>query len=346
MVERPESETARTLRWIAGLTLGIVFLALTAQVLLLAFAGVLLAILLRSAALGIADRTGLSPGWAFAGVLMTTAVVIGCVAWFLAPEVISQGRQLIDQVPRSWQSLQDRLGGMVGGRVLDQVSDQVSSPSRRTVQDLISQAFGIVSGTLGAIGSAIVIFFIGLYLAVDPATYRDGLVRLVPPPRRDRARDVLRKVGDTLLWWLIGKLASMTVVGALTFLGLWFLDVPLALTLALIACALTFIPNFGPILSAAPAVLLALGEGASQVGWVVGLYLAVQTVESYLITPLIQQRTVALPPALTLTAQILAGVLAGVAGLALATPLTAVVVVLVRELYVKDLLEERGPLPS
>jgi predicted PurR-regulated permease PerM len=345
MLDRTEGDVANTLRWIAGIALGILILALTAQVLLLAFAGVLLAILLRCAALVIAARTRFGPGWALAGVLITTALSMGCAAWLLAPEVISQGRQLTDQIPRSWQSLQDRLEGMVGGRVLDQVSDQVSSPNGSAIQDLIAQALSLLSTTLGAIGSAIVIFFIGLYLAIDPATYRDGLVRLIAPHRRDRARDVLFKVGDTLLWWLIGKLASMTVVGALTFVGLWFLEIPLALTLALIACALTFIPNFGPILSAAPAVLLALGESASQASWVVGLYLAVQTVESYLITPLIQQRTVSLPPALTLTAQILAGVLAGVAGLALATPLTAAAVVLVRELYVEDVLEERRPSP-
>ena len=125
----------------------------------------------------------------------------------------------------------------------------------------------------------------------------------------------------------------MSVVGALTFAGLWLLDVLLALTLALLASALTFVPNFGPILSAAPAVLLALEAGLTHAAWVAGLYLAVQTVESYLITPIIQQRTVALPPALTLGTQLVLGVLAGAAGLALATPLTAMGLVLVRELY-------------
>lgn len=110
--------------------------------------------------------------------------------------------------------------------------------------------------------------------------------------------------------------------------------------LSRMAAILTFIPNFGPILAAAPAVLLALSDGFTKAGWVIGLYLAVQTVESYFVTPLIQRRTVSLPPAFTLAVQIVAGVLAGVAGLALATPLAAAGLVLVRELYVKDTLEQ------
>jgi predicted PurR-regulated permease PerM len=188
----------------------------------------------------------------------------------------------------------------------------------------------------------VIIVSAALYLAADPSTYVDGLVRLVPPRARDRARDLLRQVHDVLLWWLIGKVASMCAVGVLTYLGLKALGVPLALMLALIASILTFMPNIGPILAAVPAVLLALEGGLASAGWVLGLYLAVQTVESYILTPMIQQKAVSLPPALILAAQIIAGVLAGIPGVAMATPLTAAAVVLVRKLYVEDILERRA----
>lgn len=340
------SEVAGTLRWIAGLALALLVLVRTGQVLLLGFAGVLLAIFFRSTADALARRLGIGPGWTLAGTLIAVLLGLGWGAWFLAPEVVAQSRQLLEQVPQTWGSLQDRLGGIFGDRLVERVSEQFGSPGKGTMRDLLANVFGAVSGTLGALGSALVILFTGLYLAVDPGTYRRGLVRLVPPRHRERASDVLDQMGEALLWWLIGKLISMSLVGVLTYLGLWLLDVPLALTLALIASALTFVPNFGPIVSAVPAVLFASSDGLAQAGWVVALYVAVQTVESYLVTPLIQQRTVSLPPALTLGAQIVAGVLAGAPGLALATPLTAAGLVLVREIYVKDTLEQPQRAPA
>lgn len=135
----------------------------------------------------------------------------------------------------------------------------------------------------------------------------------------------------------------MAIIGACTAVGLWALGVPLALTLALLAAALTFVPNFGPILAAVPAVLLGLLESPTKALYVVLLYVGVQTVESYVLTPLIQKRTVSAPPALTILAQVLLGVLVGGLGVVLATPLTAVALVLARELYVRDVLEAGGP---
>ena len=108
---------------------------------------------------------------------------------------------------------------------------------------------------------------LGIYLAAEPAIYLDGALRLVPPERRGHARDVLLAIGDALTWWLIGRFIGMAIIGVLTWLGLLFLGVPLALTLALIAAALTFLPNIGPVVSAVPAVLLALMQGPAQAGW-------------------------------------------------------------------------------
>jgi predicted PurR-regulated permease PerM len=265
--------------------------------------------------------------------------VIGTVVWLLAPEIAWQSQELLREVPRSWQGLQASISGLVGDRLVEQVSGHFHA-GKGTMRELLENLFGAVSGTVGALGSAFVIFFMALYLAVEPGIYKRGLIHLVPPQNRTRAVELLNQIGETLLWWLIGKLISMTLIGILTYVGLLVLDVPLSLSLALMAAILTFIPNFGPILAAAPAVLLALSDGFTKAGWVIGLYLAVQTVESYFVTPLIQRRTVSLPPAFTLAVQIVAGVLAGVAGLALATPLAAAGLVLVRELYVKDTLEQ------
>lgn len=207
--------------------------------------------------------------------------------------------------------------------------------------DVLAKATGVVSNTLGALANVLIVLVFGIYLAADPEVYLGGLARLFPKGRRARVREVLLAVGSTLRWWLIGKFLSMVVIGVLTAIGLWLLGVPMAVTLALIAALLTFIPNIGPILAVVPAALLALLQSPMQVVYVCLLYFGIQTFESYLLTPLVQRRTVSLPPGLTIFAQVLAAVLLGGLALALATPMAAALVVLVRMLYLEDVLGDR-----
>ena len=151
------------------------------------------------------------------------------------------------------------------------------------------------------------------------------------------------KCARTLKSWLAAQLISMTVVGVLTGIGLLLIGMPLAFILGIIAGLLAFIPNIGPVLAVAPALLLAFGEGPSMLLWVAAVYLSVQTLESYVITPLVQQERVDLSPALVIAAQLLFGVLFGLLGLALAMPLVAVGRMLIKELYVHDYLEREPP---
>jgi predicted PurR-regulated permease PerM len=334
---------AKTIALTAAVLLGLAFLALTAQVLLLIFAGILLGILLRWIADAIDATIKCGPAWGLALALLGILSLFAGGIWVLFPDIVTQGGELLEQLPRGLQGLQERLRETFGGvSVFDYAFDHMTSPSRGTIQGLIGGAFGVVSGTLGVLGSIIVVFFTGLYLAIDPETYRAGMIRLIPPRRRERASRIVDQVREVLLWWMIGKLISMALVGGLIYLGLWALGMPLALSLALIAALLTFIPNFGPIIAAVPAVLIAMNDGLTQTALVLSLYVAVEVIESYLLTPLIQQRTVSLPPVLTLSMQLVAAVLVGMLGLALATPLTAAGLVLIREIYVKDILEREA----
>ena len=296
------------------------------------------AIFLRGVSDWVSERTQLSGGWSLALVTLSLISILGICIWLLAPDVAEQIDELQKSLPQSVRHLSERVEQYEWATDSAQLPNPSELLPGRT--NVLARVTGIFSTTLGIIANLVIIISLGLYLAVEPRLYTRGVIRLVPASRRERSRAVLDEVGKTLRWWLIGKAASMVVIGALTAFGLWMLNVPLALTLGLLAAALTFIPNIGPILAVVPAALLALLQSPTRALYVLLLYLVIQTVESYLLTPIVQRRTVQLPPALTIFSQVLLGVLLGGLGLALATPITAAALVIVRMVYVEDALND------
>lgn len=312
------------------------------DVIMLGFTALLFAILLR----GMADyvnrytHIGEQPSTGVA-VLLVLAVVIG-TGWFLAPRVTQQTEELRQTLPKSMERLKEQVNKSETGRWLMQQAPQAQEwiPRRG---DWLARITGFASTALSAVGAIFIVFFMGVYLAAQPRMYVNGFVRLIPPDHRGRARDVLGQIGAALQWWLFGKFVAMVFVGVLVWLMLWLLGLPYALVLGVIAALLTFIPNFGPVISAIPAVLVALMDSPMTAVWVIVLFTAIQGVESYILTPLIQQSTLDMPAALIILVQLIMGVLAGGIGLALATPLVLVLMVLIRTLYIEDILGETEP---
>lgn len=213
--------------------------------------------------------------------------------------------------------------------------------------DSISRVTGVASRTVGALASFAIILFLGLVLAATPGAYRAGVLALVPERHVPRAREVLDQLYDTLWRRRVGRVASRTFIGIVTTVALRLHDVPLAFVLGGLAALLSFIPNIGPVLSAAPAILLALVAGPERALWVAVLYVGVQVVENFVLVPYIDRTTVYLPPGLTIFAQLVLALVGGVLGIALATPLAGGGVVLVTMLYVQDVLGRRDvPVPS
>jgi predicted PurR-regulated permease PerM len=188
----------------------------------------------------------------------------------------------------------------------------------------------------------VIILVDGLYFSAQPEIYTLSAIRLVPQSKHERAQAVLSEVARTLRWWMIGRIIAMVAVGVMTWIGLLLLGIPAAAALAFLAMMLTFIPTVGPILSAGPAILAGGMQGGLMMAvYVTLLYLVVHAIEGYLMTPLIQERTVYLPPAILLTALLIMGFAFGIFGLLLAAPLTVVAQTLVKMLYMKDTLGER-----
>jgi predicted PurR-regulated permease PerM len=197
---------------------------------------------------------------------------------------------------------------------------------------------GLIAGLADFVEASLVILVVGIFGAANPALYRHGLLRLVPPRHRRRAEVTLDAVGFNLRHWLLPQFVLMIAIGTTCALGLWLIGVPQALTLGVIAGILEMVPYVGAWLAAVPAALIALLLGPEYVVYTLGLYLLLHLAEAYVLAPLIQQRAVHLPPALTLVAQVLLGKMLGILGLFVAAPLAVVVMVLVQMLYVKDTL--------
>jgi predicted PurR-regulated permease PerM len=206
------------------------------------------------------------------------------------------------------------------------------------VLPMVGTVFSVTGSTLGAI---LLVGFLAVYFALDPDLYVHGMAKLLPIDRRTRFLQIMRQIAQTLWWWIIGRMIGMAIIGGLSTLGLWIIGVPMALPLGVLAGLLNFIPNVGPTLALVPPLLFGLQEGTTTAIYVFCLYMALQFVETYLISPLIEQNQVSLPPGVTIPAQAFFGLTSGLFGLLMATPVAAVVMVLVREYYVKDWLGDR-----
>jgi predicted PurR-regulated permease PerM len=323
----------------------LIFLALAAltalswqfrDLLLLVFGAIVVAVVLRTLSNPVSRYIGL-PDWA--AVLTAVVVIAGVVAggvWFFGPMISAEVRNLGVTLPEAWRAFQARTGNSV---FWERVSSMFAGPGGG---GLLSGVRGYARSVGAGIADTVVVLVAGVYIAVQPAWYRSGVLKLLPPRRRDVVDEALSQSGNALRHWLKGQLVSMLAVGVLTGLGLWLIGVPSALVLGLIAGLLEFIPLAGPVLAAIPALLLALTVDVNTALLAAGLMLLIQQIEGNLIQPLVQRYAVQLPPALFLFALIGFAAMFGATGIILAAPLTVVVYVLIKRLYVQEALGESG----
>jgi predicted PurR-regulated permease PerM len=308
-----------------------------ASILLLTFAGILFAILLRTPAEWMHRRLKIPSSVAVVLVILILLGSAAGVGWLIAPSLDDQVAKVKVELPKAV----DRAGEWLGKTWIGKILRDGDPGARIEWASMLGRAAGVLSSLAGILLGVTIFVFVGIFLAVNPEVYRDGLLRLVPPARRDRARSILEELGRRLRRWLFGRLIGMAFIGLAVGTGLWIVKAPLALSLGLIAALFSFIPNLGPFLGAAPGILLATTQGGTQVAMVVGVYVIVEALDNNIITPLIEQKAVYQPPALTIVSQVVAGLFFGMLGLFLATPLTSTAVLLVRRLYVEDVLGDR-----
>jgi predicted PurR-regulated permease PerM len=285
-------------------------------------------------------RLRLPPGLALTMSVLTIFAVVGGAMALFGAQLAAQTESLSDALPKAWQSLQVRLQSW--GVPIDLSAVQISGLSRS-----IAASAGQFFMSLGSgIANVLLIIVGGIFIAASPRFYTVGAIKLVPDAKRRLVMEALADSSKALRLWLKAQLVAMLLIGTLTGFGLWLLGVPSALALALLAGLLEFVPYVGPIIAAVPAVLIAVAIDPQLGLWTVLLYIAIQQVEGYAVQPLLQSWAVEVPGAVLLFALLASGGLFGALGIVFAAPLTVVVYVLIKRLYVREALDTPTPIPG
>lgn len=307
----------------------IAILWMARDILLLFFAAVLLSTVLCAVADWIVEHIGLTRMWALAGVYGAFVMGVVLALWLRGPAIVAQFGELVAQVPESSQRVWALLSRQSWAQWLTArvaTSSQISSFASFVLGKMGNAITDTASFTIGIL----VVSFATLYLSFEPEAYLDILFRLMPAEHRVRSRRALDLVAATLRSWMVAKAISMAFIGVIISFGLSVLQVPLALTLGTVAALLTFIPNLGAIASVVPAALLAFAISPRKGVLTVVLFVLAHFLEGNVITPLAEREFAKTPPAITLGVQLILGLMSGGLGVALAAPVTAVGLCLLR----------------
>jgi predicted PurR-regulated permease PerM len=282
-----------------------------------------------------------------AGVALTLGGLVGIFV-LIAPAVSQQVQDLLANLPQFLTELDATISRIIRGMPL--LGRFFSGGTSSLFASTLSEIFGFLRGAAvpylkGGVEfliEGVGVIVMAVYLARSPDIYRRGIIALTPPSHRVLAESVLDDLGTTLRAWVVGQLAAMIVLAALTTLGLWALDVPYYLAFGVFAGIAAIVPFFGTLLSTVIPALIALGvSGLGKALAVAGVGVAVHLIEANFVSPVVMERQVNLPPVLTIAGVLLLGKLFGLAGLVVAVPILAVIMVLVRHVLIGELYGDR-----
>ncbi|MBS0527533.1 MAG: AI-2E family transporter [Proteobacteria bacterium] len=297
--------------------------------LLLIFSGLLLAAFLDECTSLLGMVLPLPRKVVLALVVLVVFLAAAAVVMWSGFSIVQQFDGFIDALGHQLRAVEQsvRAAGLLSSRTPSAASDgnhliHLLFPD---TQRLVGEARSALATLLGLFGEIIVSVLIGLFVAIDPSAYRRALLDMAPPIMRPRLSAIMAESARYLRRWLLGQLIGMVVLGLLTAAALTVLEVPDAMLLALQAGLFNFVPYLGAVAAGIPIVLMTIPLGATTAVLAIGAYTIIHLGIGYVLAPLIQQRTVRLLPGLTLASLVLFGMLFGLAGLALATPLAVVI---------------------
>tara|TARA_Y100001968_G_scaffold309056_1_gene328498 strand:- start:3154 stop:4230 length:1077 start_codon:yes stop_codon:yes gene_type:complete len=329
------------------------------EIIIQIFASIVLAMCLCSATGKI--KTSLRVPRFLALLLTITSIILILVITILivVPQFTNEFQELIRQLPSAvnaiWEMFRSGINNIsrnIYGDVNNNIAEEnlienifLSLPDGATLANGATESIRKLLGIASNLGLGIIqlvfILSVSLMIAVQPNSYKEVLIILVPSFYRRRARNILTICGNALTNWMFGVIISSTLVALLAGIGLYILGVKLVVANALLAGILNLIPNVGPTLSTIFPMSIAFLDSPWKALAVLGMYIVIQNLESYLITPSVMQKQVKLLPGLALSAQFIFTIIFGPIGLLLALPLAVVIQVLVKEVLVKDIIESK-----
>lgn len=332
-------------QWVGFLALAIAlyFLWQIRQIILLFFTAIILATALNQLVKRF-QRSRLKRSWS---VLLSLLIALGVLVLFfglIIPPFIDQFQELLELLPQALEQIEESTRWieeqLLGGEFLEVPDFSVLFEQLQPLaREVIEQSIDFFRIGVTTVLQIILVLVLILMLLGNPTVYRNGFVRLFPSFYRQRVDRILFRCQEALENWSVGTLIEMIFIAILSGAGLLILQVPLALAHALLAGLLNFIPNIGPTLSVALPMAVAFLEAPWKALAVLVLYIVIQQIESYWLTPTVMAKQVALPPAVTLTAQLIFASIFGVLGLLIALPLTVVARIWLEEVLIKDILD-------
>ena len=330
----------------AGLLLAMAGAALAAwvlrDVLVILFGALVLSIGITAIAKSLTSRIHIGYPAAISTVEVTGLILLGAIGWFFGATIGEQLDQVAQKIPAGLKSLGDEIETRPYMR--DFLANLRAADVLGTTGWIASAFATALQSSVGVAGSLFAMAIIAIYLAAEPQRYRNGLLRLLPPPMRWRASELFDATAEILGRWLAGQLAVMATVGILSGLGLWALGIKAAFALGLVGGLMSFVPYLGAVITAVPATLFALTQGPYYALAVIAMYAGVHFIEGNFITPIIQSEVTSLPPVISLLSVIACALLLGASAVFLAAPLALFAGTVIEVLYVKSM--DAGPLKS
>ncbi|SEB14730.1 AI-2E family transporter [Pedobacter hartonius] len=324
----------QTVAIVALLVVVILIARVAFNVLLMILAGSLIAVYFHGLGDLIERKTRLNRTASMVISVAGSFILLGILLWFMGTKIQNQIALLSDSLPGTIETAKARLNEhSIGKKILAYFSDNNSDKLFATAQKFFSTSFGVL-------GNVYVILLLAIFFTSNPSVYKDGIIKLVPRRNKAMAKNSIDRISLVLKGWLKGTMLSMLLITILIAIGLSVMGIPGALVLSMLTGMLKLIPNFGSTAAMIPGVLLALMVSTNTAVIVALIYIVSQTVVSNIVTPLIQKKMINLPPALTIISQVIMGTLSGVLGIILAVPLLAIIIILVDELYVKEIEQD------
>ncbi len=351
-MEKPVT-SGRTAYTVIGLVFALLvggYFAYRTSGVILAFLLTILLSIIISAPVNYLARRGLPRTWGLLAVIAALAIVLWLFGLALVPAVETQSRQLAEAFPSLLEealALANRLQSFFGlGTQIGLDPENLSGVGREVLTgSTVSTAAGVGLTAATVVSLAAVVFISTIYLVIRPEPWVNGFVSLFPAEWRQRTREVLQVLYQTVQRWFLGQLAAMTFIAVFWAISLSLIGVPFALLLGIFSGLISFIPYLGALISIVLPLLLALISDPFSAVWVILAFIIIQQIEGNLLQPIVMSRAVDLHPAVVIFAILVMGTLFGLIGVFLAVPLVAVLQVLVRELWVQK-MDQMGTDPN